>query len=206
MAGLMDKIRGRDSTTTGVESGADSTMSNTASNELGSTSMGSGSGIGHHHGSSSTGQYGSSGMSAGTTEGTSGGLMQEAYDGITNIQHEARVRFTGQPTTTNVTSQSSANTVEIPAQTVTSTLPAKRVVVEVPERQVEVNLPARHVQLENNPEIEVHTRPSIRGVASEIMSEVTGGHLGHKQGAIGSSGIPSATGGSSDPSLSTGKY
>ena len=55
-------------------------------------------------------------------------------------------------------------------------------------------------------EIEVHTRPSIRGVASEIMSEVTGGHLGHKQGASGSSGIPSATGGSSDPSLSTGKY
>jgi len=189
----MDKIRGRgEASTTGAETSAEQTMSNTASNELGSTSMGG----------SSTGQYGTStGQYASATQVGSGGF-EESYDGIAKMSQEARVRFTGQPTTTNVTSQSSANTVEIPAQVVQTTLPAKRVVVEVPERQVEVSMPARHVQLENNPEIEVHTRPSIRGVAAEVMSEVTGGHLGHSAGT----GVPSATGGASDPSLSTGKY
>jgi len=186
MAGLMDKIRGRDATSTGATSTGQSidNAATTAESDLSNTSMA---------GTGSTTQYDS------TATSTQGGYIQEAYDGVAKMSAEARVRFTGQPTTTNVTSQSSANTVEIPAQTVSTTLPAKRVVVEVPERQVEVQMPARHVQLENNPEIEVHTRPSIRAVAGEIVSEVTGG-------AYGGSGVPSATGGASDPTMSTGKY
>lgn len=185
MSSMLNKLTGNSSHNDTTTTSGASTTGTTGRAGLGDESrIGSGLTSG-----SSTG-YGSGATT--TTGSHSGNIAEEAREWATaHMEHDARVAFTGKSTTANVMSQNQATNVEIPAQTMTATLPAKRVVVEVPERQVEVQLPARQLQLENQPEIEVRTHPTIRSVAHSAVSKVEGafGHHDNTASATSGSGL-----------------
>jgi len=173
----------------------------------GSTGAGIGSGSGYTGESSysqSTGVTGASygtgtattGVSSGMTTGGVAHVTGEAGYDTASFQQNAAVRFSGQTTQANVTTQNQPLQVDVPGQSIQATLPAKQVIVEVPERQVEVTLPPRSIQLENNPEIEVTTRPSIRAVGGAVVSG--------ESFATGTTGLSS--GSRIDPAQNTGNY
>lgn len=119
----------------------------------------------------------------------------------TQFQHQAQVHFAGQQGEATVTTQNQATNIEVPGQHVEATLPAKKVVVEIPERQVEVNLPPRQIQLENNPEVDVQTRPGVVGVSAAQSTGVSG----TTGGAYDSTGVNTSGADRIDPKTSA-KY
>lgn len=218
MSNLLNKIRGTDDTSshnsfsgrnndevtgTGASSGMNYTNKDSTSGITGRDSGVTGSGIaGSHH----TGAVGTTTQSTGSTSGAGRGhahIHGSDQYASTTFQHNAQVHFSGHQSDAHVTTQNQATNVQVPGQHITATLPAKQVVVEVPERQVEIDLPARNIQLENNPEINVTTKPNIRSVAAAAVGEAESalgvGH-GSRTGSSATTGVSgSRTGDRIDP-------
>jgi len=202
MSNLLNKIRGTDETSSpntfsGRNTDELDNAGSSGMNYTGTDSTATGSSIGRDTGiTGSTGSVGTTTASTGTTGVGQGHAHIHGSDqyASTTFQHNAQVHFSGHQTDATVSTQNQATNVQVPGQHITATLPAKQVIVEVPERQVEVDLPARNIQLENNPEIEVTTKPNIRSVAASAVAEGEAAlGMGTRSGASSHTGVSSGT-------------